>query len=245
MITQKNIATTPFSDAEREMKYMHDYDGSLIAGYVNKFVDDFEDKGLIIQESGIIDKDDLIDLGFDIDGLNGAKYRIGDAPDFIEYEQNFWVDGYCKYDTYAWVYCNEILTTEKCEDEYGVRPVITIATSELSKELQEVEEILTIKEIVESNCAWVSEGGIHNEYDRFYFDLENMKFIHTFESSEMSSTLEFGMEFVDDNTIRIEGFRMWYEIPAELTIVTNSKLRLRFEDDTYNDGDFYLNKVVD
>lgn len=136
LMAQNNIATTSFSDAEREQKYMHDYEGSLIEGYVNRFVDDLEDKGIVIQSSGIIYKDDLIDLGFDIDGLNGTKYKIADAPDFIKNEEHFWVGGYCKYDTYAWVYCNGILTTEECEGEYGVRPVIKIDASEIEKPLQ-------------------------------------------------------------------------------------------------------------
>lgn len=245
LMANSNIATTSFSDAERDIDYMHDYEGSLIEGYVNKFVDDLEDKGLVIQSSGIINKEDLIDLGFDTDGLNGTQYRIGDAPDFVKNEEHFWVGGYCKYDTYAWVYYDGILTTEECEDEYGVRPVIKIEASELDKPIQEVDANLTIKEIVDSDCAWTSEGGIHNPYDRFYFDCENMLFTNIFESSELSATYEYSMEFVDEKTIQIEGFGKWYQIPAELTIINENRLRLRFLDDTYNDGDYYLNKVID
>lgn len=243
LMAQNNIATTTFSDNEREQKYMHDYEGSLVEGYVNRFVDDLEDKGIIIQSSGIIYKDDLIGLGFEIDGLNGTKYKIADAPDFLKNEEHFWVGGYCEYDTYAWVYCNGTLTTKKCEGEYGVRPVIRIDASEIDKPLQEIDANLTIKEIVDSDCAWTSEGGIHNPYDRFYFDCENMLFTNIFESSELSATYEYSMEFIDERTLQINGFGKWYEIPAELTIVNENRLRLRFIDDTYNNGDYFLNKA--
>lgn len=165
LMAQSNVVATTFSNSEREQKYLHDYEGSIIEGQVNKFVDNLEDVGIVIKSSGIIDKDDLIDLGFETDGLNGTQYKIGNAPDFIKNEDCFWVGGYCKYDTYAWAYCNGILTTEKCEEEYGVRPVIVIDVGEINKPLQEVDADLTIKEIVETNCAWSSEGGIENPYD--------------------------------------------------------------------------------
>lgn len=129
LMAESNIASTMFSDSEREQKYLHEYNGSLIEDYVNEFVGKLENDGVSIVSSGIIDKDDLIDLGFKVAGLNGTKYEINNAPEFIKNEGNFWVDGYCKYDTYAWVYSNEILTTEKCEDEYGVRPIIVIKAS--------------------------------------------------------------------------------------------------------------------
>ena len=134
LLAQQNIATTPFSESERSYEYLHDYEGSLVEGHVNRFVDELEDKGYIINSSGIIDKDDLIDLGFEIAGLNGTKYEISNAPEFIEYEPSYWVDGYCKYDSYAWVYNNGILTTQKCESNSGVRVVIVIKESEISKQ---------------------------------------------------------------------------------------------------------------
>ncbi len=245
LLAQNNVATTIFSESERSSKYLHDYEGSLIEGYVNEFVDDLEDKGYIIKSSGIIDKDDLIELGFDVDGLNGTQYKMGAAPDFLKSEEYFWVDGYCKYDTYAWAYSVGILTTQKCEDEYGVRPAIAIDISEVDKQPQEVNTNLTIKEIVALDCSWTSEGGIENPYDRFYFDCEKMLFTNVFVSSELSNTSEFNMEFVDDKTIRVDGVMRGYEVPAEITIVNENKLRLRFVEDTYNDGDYYLNKVTE
>lgn len=140
LMAQSNIAATPFSNSEREQKYFHNYEGSLIEGYVNRFVDDLEDVGIVIKSSGIIDKDDLCDLGFEIDGLNGSRYKIGDTPNFIKIEDNFWVDGYCRYDTFAWAYRYGFLETDKCEKEYGVRPVIVIDVSEVDKPLQKEDD---------------------------------------------------------------------------------------------------------
>lgn len=245
LLAQDNVANTPFSDTDREQKYMHDYEGSLVEGYVNEFVDDLEDKGLVIKDSGIIYKDDLIELGFDTDGLNGTRYKINDTLDFITVDDHFWVGGYSKYDTYAWTCSYGIIENQPCEDEYGVRPIVVIESSEISKQLQEVDSNLTIKEMVSDGFAWVSEGGIHNPYDRFYFDCENMTFTNVFESSELSDTYEYTMEFIDDKTIKIEGFGKWYQIPAELTIVNENKLRLRFIDNEYNDGDYFLIKTTE
>lgn len=133
LMAQTNCAVTTYSDSEREQKYMNEYEGSLIEGQVSTVVDSLEDAGIIVKSAGIIDKEDLIELGFDIDGLGGTQYKIGNAPDFLQNEEHFWVDGYCKYDTYAWVYCNGILTTKKCEEAYGVRPVIVIDVAEIDK----------------------------------------------------------------------------------------------------------------
>lgn len=245
LLSQNNVSTTTFSDSERSYGEPHDYEGSFVESHVNKFVDNLQDKGYSIKSSGIIDKDDLIELGFDIAGLNGTKYELNSAPDFIKNEVNFWVDGYCKYNTYAWVYYNEILTTEECEEEYGVRPIIVIEPSEIDKQPQIVDENLTIKEVVNSDCAWTSEGGIHNPYDLFYFDCENMLFINVFESSEISQTDKYSMKFIDEKTIQVDGIRSGSEYPAEITIINENKLRIRFLDDKHNDGDYFLNKVND
>lgn len=238
LLAQSNIATTIFSDGE------HNYEGSLVEGYVNRFVDDFEDKGVVIKASGIIDKDDLYELGFiHSDGLSGLPYKYGDTPEFVNYEDKYWVGGYCKYETRSWAYSYGLLDTQSCDDEYGVRPIIVVEPSEINKQIQEVGSDLTIKEIVDSDCMWICEGGIGNPYDRYYFDCKNKLFINTFESSELNETLEFSMEFIDEKTIQIGGFRRMYEIPAELTIVDTDKLRIRFLDDKYNDGDYFLKKI--
>ena len=190
--------------------------------------------------------DDLYELGFeDSVTVSGRPYLCSDVPEFVKYEKNYWLGGYYKVETYSWVYCAEQIDTMSCEDEYGVRPSIVIDPAEIDKKPQTQTSDLTIREIVDSDCAWVSEGGIENPYDRFYFDCENMLFTNIFESSQLSDTCKFSMEFIDEKTIRVEGVMKWYEVPAELTIVNENKLRLRFVDDTYNDGDYFLNKVIE
>lgn len=89
LMAQTTLDATTFSDSEREQKYMHEYEGSLVESQVNRFVDGLQDAGIVINDSGIIDKEDLIELGYDIDGLNGTQYKLGDAPDFIKHEDNF------------------------------------------------------------------------------------------------------------------------------------------------------------
>lgn len=133
LMAQNTIATTKFSS------YDNDYEGSFVETYVNEFVDTLENQGLIIKSSGIIEQEDLYELGFDHSGgLSGRPYRYSDdSPEFITYTDNFWVGGYCKYDTYSWVYSHKYLDTYKCEDEYGVRPIIVIAPSEIDKSLED------------------------------------------------------------------------------------------------------------
>lgn len=243
LLAQSNVADTVFSDDDRSYKYQHDYEGSLVEGYVNKFVDTLEDKGYNIKASGIIDKDDLYELGFKhSDGLSGLPYRVDDAPEYVTYVDNFWVGGYCKYETMSWVYCYETLDTQSCDDEYGVRPIIVVDPSELDRQVQSVDPNLTIQEIVDSECAWISEGGIHNPYDRFYFDCVNLTFTNVFESSELSRTDEYIMSFIDERTIQVDGLMRGYAYPAEITIVSEEKLRVRFLDDSLNEGDYFLVK---
>lgn len=245
LLAQKNIIITKFSDEEHTGYNANIYEGSLVEGYVNGFVDTLEDKGYKISKSGIIDKDDMQDLGCkDSVTVSGRPYLCEETPEFLHYEEYYWLGGYYKVDSYAWAYYNEKIDTQKCEyDYFGVRPSITIKVSEVNKKTNKEPEELSIKEIVNSNYAWTSEGGIHNEYDRFYFDLENMRIINEFKSSALEETREYKMEFVDDKTIRIDGLMRHYEIPAELTIVNENKLRLRFVDNKYNDGDYFLNKT--
>ncbi len=70
-----------------------------------------------------------------------------------------------------------------------------------------------------------------------------MLFINIFESSELRESHEFSMKFIDEKTIQMDGLRRDYETPAEITIVNDGKLRIRFLDDKYNDGDYFLNKI--
>ncbi len=243
LLAQKNIATTTFSDSERPYDEAHNYEGSLVEGYVKKFVDGLEDKGYTIKKSGIIDKDDLYSLGFEKSvTVSGRPYMCKNTPDFVKLEKNYWLSGYYRVDTYQWVYFDEKIDTKSCDDEYGVRPTIVIEDSEIDKKPQVVPSNLNIKEIVNSNSAWTSEGGISNPYDKFYFNCEKMIFTNVFESSLLSRTDEFKMEFIDEKTIQVEGFRSGYYYPAQITIVSETKLRIRFLDVRYNEGDYFLNK---
>lgn len=241
LLAQSNIATTPFSDVERESKYQHNYEGSLVEGYVNGFVDDLEDVGYNIESSGIIDKDDLYELGFKhSENISGRPYRCDSSPEFVKYEEKYWVSGYCKYDTMSWAYSYETLDVISCEKELGVRPVICIKKTEIDKKFDKSNLNISISEIVNSGDVWVSEGDIHNPYDRFYFDTENMLFKNTFKSSKLSSSSEYNMSFIDDKTIHVDGIMRYYEYPAEITVVSNDKLRIRFLENEYNDGDYFL-----
>lgn len=243
LLAQRNITTTTFSEVERDSKYQHDYEGSLVESYVNRFVDDLEDMGYDIESSGIIDKDDLYELGFKhSENISGRPYRCDTTPEFVKYEEKYWVTGYCKYDTRSWAYSYETLDVNSCDEEFGVRPVICIKEKEIDKKVKESNSNVSIKEIVNSSDIWISEGDIHNPYDTFYFDCEKMIFKNSFESPKMTDSSEYSMEFIDDKTIYVDGVMRYYEYPAELTVVSQDKLRIRFIDDVHNDGDNFLVK---
>lgn len=105
---------------------------------------------------------------------------------------------------------------------------------------------LTNLNVIYPDHAWVSKGGIANPYDWFYFDSKKMKLINVFKSSERDERWEYAMKILNDKTIRVEGLRSGYEIPLELTIVNENKLRIYFEDDSYNDAtDNYLTTTRD
>jgi len=244
LMARSNVATIHFSAIKPELGNYHEYEKSMVKRKVDRFVDDFEDAGILIDSSGIIDKDDLIALGFEMDDQNNAQYKISNAPNFLQNEESFWVDG-SEDDTYAWVYHNGILTTKMREEEYGVRPILVISTEEVDRPRQKPDTDLTIKEIIESDCAWSSEGGIANPYDRYYFDCEEMLFINIFESYKFSDTRAFKMEFIDEKTIQVDGLMRNHEFPAEITVINESKLRFRFIDDAHNKGDYYLNRVYE
>ncbi len=244
LMAQKSIKKMSFLSEENETT--NNYEESMIEKRVHRFVDNLEDDGITVKSSGIIDKDDLIELGFKVAGLNGTKYEITKAPKFLKKSDAFWVDGYCKYDTYAWTYEDGILTTSKCESKYGIKPIIVIDANEVEKAVKKKDSNITAREIIDSDHAWVSKGGIANPYDRFYFDSKKMKLINVFKSSERDERWEYAMKILNDKTIRVEGLRSGYEIPLELTIVNENKLRIYFEDDSYNDAtDNYLTTTRD
>ena len=113
------------------------------------------------------------------------------------------------------------------------------------KPIPEIAPGLSIMEIINSEHAWTSEGGIHNPYDRFYFDLENMVFKYIFESSAKSDSREYKITIVNEKTVRVEGLMSRYESPVEITIINENRLWIRFIDDDYNNGDYFLNRVIE
>lgn len=134
LFAENNIATTKFSDKERYYTEWHNYEGSLVENYITLFVNDLEDKGYIIKSSGIIDKDDLYRLNFkDSENLSGLPYKADESYEFVKNEKNYWVGGYCKYETRSWAYVDGMLDTESCDKEYGVRPIIVIDAKELKR----------------------------------------------------------------------------------------------------------------
>ena len=71
-----------------------------------------------------------------------------------------------------------------------------------------------------------------------------MIFRNEFKSSDLSRSSEYKMILVNEKTIQVDGVRFGSEYPAEITIVNKDKLRIRFLDDEYNEGDYFLNKKV-
>lgn len=134
LLAKSSIVTTIFSDDEHKGSYVHSYEGSLVENYINEFADKLENNGVKIVASGLIDKDDLYELGFrHSDGLSGLPYYYNGTQDFISYEENFWVGGYCKYQTMSWAFHNGNLDAQSCDKEYGVRPTIVIEASEIKE----------------------------------------------------------------------------------------------------------------
>ena len=244
LITQESVATTPFSDDEHSGYDDNEYEGSLVEDYVNAFVDSVEDKGIVVKESGIISEEDLYALGFKYsDGLSGRPYLVDDAPEFVTNVDLYWVGGYCKYNTMSWAYFEGKLDSKSCDSEYGVRPIIVIDPAELDKEIASVD--LSIEDIITSDKVWISEGGIHNQYDQFYFDVEKKIFVCSFESSEMSDLYVYRMQIKEDNTVLLSGLRNGGNMDVLLSVVSENKLRIRYVDEKYNDGDYFLNKTED
>jgi len=133
LLAQHEIATTVFSSSSHKGADYNRYAGSIVESYVDEYVNSLETQGVEIKSSGIIDIDDLYDLGFERSGyyLNGLPYLNTHEYDFVDYVDNYWVGGYCKYDTYIWVYFDEKLDNKQYDNEFGVRPVIIIDANTL------------------------------------------------------------------------------------------------------------------
>lgn len=132
LLAQKNIATTCFSDDQHTGYQPNSYEGSLIEVYVDNFVTDLE--GVNIKSAGIIEEEDLYNLGFKhSDSLSGLPYIDEEALDFVKFEDDYWVGGYCKYQTRSWVYILGGLDSRSYNEEHGVRPAIIVNVSELGE----------------------------------------------------------------------------------------------------------------
>ena len=241
----QNVVEKTLYDDKRSGNKRNDYNGSKAEYYVEKFVYELKEKGINVNSSGLIDVDDLFELGFKrSDNLAGFPYYIDNAPDFVTYESDYWVGGYCKYGTLQWVFGNYSIDTEPCDEEHFIRPAIVISPQEIGKELPTVDPNLKIQDIISKECAWVIEGGLYNPYDKFYFDCENMKFVNTFISPDLNTTAEYNMIFVDEQTVQVDGIRPPYDdIPATIHVVDENKLRIKFENWENNVDFCYLCKV--
>lgn len=122
------IASTPYSDESHSGDYLNSYSGSLVQESVDNFVSGLEDAGVEVNSSGLIDTDDLQSLGFEhSDGLSGLPYHYAGDYDFISPEEQFWVGGYCRYNTRAWAYDAGYLDSHSCDEVFGVRPTIVVS----------------------------------------------------------------------------------------------------------------------
>lgn len=131
LLAQNSIATTKYSDDSHQGSYVHSYEGSIVEDYVDEFEKKLEQNGVDVVSSGLIDEDDLYKLGFeDSDGLSGRPYHYTGGYDFISSDENFWVGGYCKYETMSWVYNHGYLDPDSCDAEYNLRPMIVISPVE-------------------------------------------------------------------------------------------------------------------
>ena len=131
LLARESIATTLYSDSEHQGDDVHDYVGSYVYDYIEDFSYDLQvNQGIDLVWSGLIDEEDLSDLGkfTHSDGLSGRPYYAGDeTPEFVTCVDTYWVGGYCKYDTYSWAYSHGCYDMEQCDEhEYGVRPAICV-----------------------------------------------------------------------------------------------------------------------
>ena len=130
LLAQREVAVTVFSSSGNKGYNYNTYEGSIVESYVEEYESLLESKGVVVKKSGIIDKDDLYNLGFEHTlSISGLPYNNKHKYAFIDYVDNYWVGGYCKYNTYIWVYFDEKLDHKQYDNEFGVRPAIIIDSS--------------------------------------------------------------------------------------------------------------------
>lgn len=131
LLAQNSIAKTKYSDDDHEGAYANSYENSIIESYVDEFVENLEQQNIDIISSGLIDEEDLYNLGFERSGgLSGLPYRYTQKYDFIRNGESFWVGGYCKYHSMTWVYDYGSLDADSCDKEYDLRPALVISPTQ-------------------------------------------------------------------------------------------------------------------
>ena len=123
-----SFGTTPFSSESQKGTNYSDYVGSIVEGYVNIYKTKLEGLGVIINSASLIKKEELETLGCSL-----SSYSCSSAPSFIS-SASYWSKS-AYNDTMVW-YVESNGSHYNCINYYyiarfGVRPVITILTSEL------------------------------------------------------------------------------------------------------------------
>ena len=101
---------------------------------INEYKQQLTDSGVKFKYVGLLDYRDLDDLGGNKHtvSISGIPYLCDDAPDFVQFEEGYWLGGYSKYDTYTWLYENKKILHIQFEDShYAVRPVVYISSSDM------------------------------------------------------------------------------------------------------------------
>lgn len=132
LISKKSIATSKYYDDFSKAKNYYN-EKSLIDDIVNDFTKKIKNQGYKIEDSGIISKEDLYELGKceHSQNVSGRPYICNEIPDFIDEESDFWLSGTFKISSYYYYYKDGKIDAVSYEEEHGIRPTITIKISEL------------------------------------------------------------------------------------------------------------------
>ena len=116
------IGTTAFSSASQKGTNCSDYSGSIVEGYVNNYNSYLITQGVTPIETRLITKDELISLGCSED-----DYSCSSAPSWV-YVTSYWSGS--TLPSYVWSVYNTSIFCDSFsdnDDNFGVRPVITIS----------------------------------------------------------------------------------------------------------------------
>lgn len=110
---------------------------SNITQYTIAHGNELRELGINIEYVFLLDYERLDALGGNKHSvtISGQPYLCDDAPEFVHFEETYWLRGDSKYETYTWVYDNgKILHTQYKEYEYAVRPVVCIKATEIPEQ---------------------------------------------------------------------------------------------------------------